>query len=187
MADTNLQLLPERRKSIDISRPGENRPMVWAVTLIIIVGVLYAVTVFYNNSVNRSIDNVNNRLRDLEARRDKANEENLLLINKRLSVAAPLLNSHIFWSEAFQTIQSAAQPEVSFVTLDTKVQEKKMTIKALAPNYPTIARQIASFTRQDAFQKLSLDKVQSLPTGNIEFNIRLDFDPELLLRKTAEK
>jgi len=74
------------------------------------------------------------------------------------------------------------EPQIQFKTIGADVLGKKIVITALASNYTTVARQIASFYTLDSITDVVLNKVQSQP-GGVELSMQLFFDPNRLLIK----
>lgn len=181
-----LQLLPETRKKIDISLPGQNRPLVLGfIVLTIVIGVYLGLLV-YKQSLSSKLLSIDGQLVDLKKSRDKQIENRLLDLNKQLAVVNPLIDSHIFWSEAFTKIQSLVEPQVQFKAISADVLGKKIVITALASNYTAVARQIASFYTLDSITDVVLNKIQNQPAGQVELTMQLFFDPNRLLTKVKK-
>lgn len=181
-----LQLLPETRKKIEISMPGQNRSLVFAFIILALVVGLYFGLLAYEQSIFANLTSIDNELANLEKSRDKQLEARILGIDKQLNVANPLISSHLFWSQAFTGIQSLVQPQVQFRSANADVLSKKMVIRAVAANYSTIARQIASFYTMDAISDIILNKVQGQSSGRLEFIMQISFDVGKLLNKIKE-
>ena len=178
-----LQLLPETRRKIEVSLPGQNRPLIFSVIALALVIGFYFGLLGYKQSLFSAITSIDNQLADLEKSRDKQLETRLLDLNKQLVVINPLMNSHFFWSSAFIKIQSLVQPQVQFKSVNADTPSKKITINGFAAGYTTVARQIASFYTTDSITDLILNKVQSRPSGQLEFTMQLFFDPDKMLTK----
>lgn len=184
MADIGgLQLLPETRRRIEVKLPGQNKFLVLGVVCLALVAGLYFGLLTYKKSLLSSLFSIDGKLADLEKSRNLKMETQLLDLNKQLAVINPLISSHLFWSDAFIKIQSLTQPQVQFKSVNADALGKKISIAALAANYTTIARQIASFYTLDSITDVILSKVQSQSTGQLEFTIQLFFDPDKLLMK----
>ncbi|MBI2063618.1 MAG: hypothetical protein HYT65_01335 [Candidatus Yanofskybacteria bacterium] len=178
-----LQLLPETRRKIEVSLPGQNRSLILSLIILALVIGLYFSLLTYKRSLFSSMTAINQQLEELEKSRDKQMEIRLLDLNNQLSVVNPLISSHFFWSEAFTKIQSLVQPQVQFKSINADALGKKILITALAANYTTIARQIASFYTIDSVTDIILSKVQTQPTGQTELTMQLFFDPSKMLIK----
>lgn len=183
MADIGgLQLLPETRKKIDINVPGQNRLLIFSFIFLAIVIGVYFFLFSYRQSTESQLDGLNNQFAELERSRDKALESRLLDLRKQLAVINPLLGSHVFWSQGLIKIQNATQPQVQVQSLNADALSKKMTLVGSARDYTTIARQIASFYTIDSITDIILDRVQSQPTGRLDFSMQILFAPSKLLR-----
>lgn len=179
----DLQLLPERRKKIEVHIPGENKLLIFSLIIFFVIAGIYAVAFFYERSVINSIFALDDQLKNLDVSRDKKAEENIILLANRLAVAAPLINTQNVWSKGFDKLQALTQPQVQFKTLGSRISDKKINIKAEAANYSTIARQIASFLSDDSITDVTLNKTQILTSGRIEFDMQINFNPEKFLNR----
>lgn len=182
-----LQLLPETRKKIDISLPGQNRSLVLGFIVLLLIGGLYFGLLTYKQSLFSEVSSIDKQLADQEKSRDKQLETRLLDFNKQLAVVNPLISAHTFWSEAFIKIQSLTQPQVQFKSISADASSKKISISAVAANYTTVARQIASFYTIDSLTDVALNKVESKSTGQVELTMQLFFDPNKLLIKSGKQ
>lgn len=163
--------------------PGRNRSLILSFVVLALVVGLYFSLLEYKQLVFSTLTSIDGQLLDLEKSRDQQLEKQLLDLNKQLVVINPLISSHLFWSDAFIKIQSLVQPQVKFNSINTDTLGKKILIVAFAANYTTVARQIASFYTIDSVTDVILNKVQSLPTGQVELTMQLFFDPDKLLVK----
>lgn len=183
MADINLQLLSETRKKIEVHARGDNLYLKMSIALVVLVAVIYLGARFYRSSVVSNIQSVDGDLNALEQKRDKATEDKLLTLNKKLNVVMPLIASHLYWTDALARIEKLIQPQVQFKSLSVGVNDKKINFKAEAASYTVVARQIAAFLSDQAFTNVSVGKVLSLSTGRMEFSMQLDFNQSKLLTK----
>ena len=181
-----LQLLPETRRKIEVKIPGRNRPIVFVSVLVAIVVALYVGLGVYKGSILRQISDVDKQLTELEASRDKKSEQDLLALQKQLSVVGSALDSHLFWSNAFTKIQGLILPQVQFLSFNAEVAGQKITVRGFAANYTTMARQIAALYPLDSITDLILNKVASHPTGRVEFTMQISFDTKKLLIPNTE-
>jgi Tfp pilus assembly protein PilN len=177
MADAGgLQLLPETRKKIEISVPGQNRSLVFAFVFLLLIVALYFGLMAYKQGVLTSIAGVDSQLQDLEKSRDKAKESQLIDLSQQLAVINPLINGHLIWSAAMAKLQNLILPQVQIVTFNADSLGRKVSIKGLAANYTTVAKQIAAFYALDSVTDIILNKVSSQPTGLVEFTMQLTID-----------
>lgn len=182
-----LQLLPETRRKIDIKVPGENRFVFIGAAILAAALVLFLGINFYANHLIDKIAGIDNDLTNLEKQRDKKNEESLLLLNKQLSLISKLLDDHIYWSKGMAKIEGLLQNQIQFRTFSASAPDSKFSFKALAANYTVIARQIASFVSDEAIKDVSLNSVNTLTDGKLEFDMRLDVDKTSFLKQQDKK
>lgn len=171
-----LQLLPETRRRIDIKVPGENRFVFIGTAILTVTLILFLGIKLYNSSLINKIASIDNDLANLEKQRDKTSEASLLLLDKQLSLISTLLNNHIYWSQGLAKIEGLLQNQIQFETLAASTIDNKFTFKALAANYTVVARQIAAFISDESIKDTSLNSVNTLTNGKLEFNMKLDLN-----------
>lgn len=184
MADIRgLQLIPETRKKIEIVTPGENRIMIIGVVIFTTIVILAIGVYFYKNNIEGKLASLDTDVATLEQQRNKQAEQNLLVFNKQISMLSKLLNEHTYWTTGFAKIEGLTQLQVQLDSLTATVSENKLSLKAIAFNYTTIARQIAAFLSDESIKDIALSKVSALPNGRLEFSMQIIFDRNKFLRK----
>ena len=183
MADKGgLQLLPETRKKIEIKVPGENRLINMGITLLVLVLVLYGGLFMYRSSLQSGISDADNQLAALEKQRNKTAEQALLTVSKQIAVTSQVLKNHVYWSTGLSKIEAASLGNVQFKSFSAVLSDGSFHIDALTDNYSTIAKQIAAFVADDAVKDIALDRVQSLTSGKLEFNVKITFDQSKFIK-----
>lgn len=183
MADLGgLQLLPETRKKIEIRIPGENRLVFVGSAIFLLAVILTAGLYVYKGSLENKLTGLNAEIDALEQKRDKRAEQNILVFNRQVAMLSDLLNKHPYWSTGFSKIESLLQGQVQFDSLTASTADNKVDFKAVAANYSTIARQIASFLSDEAIEDISLNKVSTLTNGRLEFNMQITFNKSKFLK-----
>ena len=183
MADKGgLQLLPENRKRIDIKIPGENNLIKLGAGLIVLILVISGGLWAYSASLASQITNDDTQLVALEQSRDKKAEQNLITLSKQVAITNQLLKSHIYWSTGLSRIEMALQGNVQFKSLSADSSDNSLRIRALADNYSTVAKQLAAFVADDSIKDVTLDNVNTLTTGRLDFNSKITFDPVKFLQ-----
>lgn len=177
-----LQLLPENRKSINVIIPGENRLIYIGVALIVLVSIVAGVLWLYSNSLGNQITADDTQLVTLEKQRDPKAEQNLITLSKQISITSDILKNHIYWSIGLSKLESALQNNIQFKSLSANLGEDKINIRALSDSYTTIARQLAAFVADDSIQDVTLDSVNTLTSGKLDFNTRVTFDETKFLK-----
>lgn len=186
MPDQNgLQLLPETRRKIEVRVPGENRLIYAGITVLILMLVLTGGLYFYKSTLEDQKTGLDAKIINLEKDRDKKVEQNLLTLNKQLSLISTLLDSHVVWSKALAKVENLtlAHPQIQFLSFSAAVGDNRFEFKALASNYTAVARQIAAFVSDDSIKDISLTNVHVLTTGKLEFSIKLEFDKTKFIKE----
>ncbi len=178
-----LQLLPETRKKIEITTPGENRLITIGSVIFIAAVVLAGGMYLYQNTLENRLMSLDAEIVTFEQQRNKQAEQNILVFNKQVSMLSNLLNDHIYWTSAFSKIESLTQVQVQFNTMTATATTNKLGFEALATNYTTVARQIAAFLSDDSITDISLDQVNTLTNGQLKFKMQLTFDRRKFLNK----
>lgn len=188
MADAGgIQLLPDTKKKIQLQSTGQNRVLIFSFVFVVLVGGLYGGLWWYQDSTQKKLEDINKQLSDIEATRNKKDEEKLLNLKDSLALVEPLIKSHVFWSDAFDRIQNLINPGVQFSSLGVSLGKSEYTFKAVARNYSTVAKQIAAFYKDDAITDVSLGKISTLSTGQIEFSTTLILNVDKLVKKNLGK
>lgn len=184
MPDQNgLQLLPETRRKIDINVPGENRIIYTGTAILVLMLVLTGGLYFYKGTLEDKKTGLDTGMANLEEDRDKKVEQNLLTLNKQLSLISTLLDSHVVWSKALNKIESLLQPQVQILSFSAAVSDNKFEFRAIATSYTVVARQIAAFVSDDSIKDVALTNVRVLTSGKLEFGIKLEFDKTKFLKE----
>lgn len=178
MADAGgLQLLPETRKRIQYSTPGQNRLLYISLAFIVLLGLIYGGLYYYKSTVRSKLDDIENKLVKNEEARSKADEEKILELKKTLAVVEPLYNSKISFTQVFNRVQSLVVPQVQFDSLIVNFDKKEYGFKAYGASFAIVAKQVSAFYSDASITDISLGKVISGSDGKIEFYINLKFDP----------
>jgi len=179
-----IQLLPETRRSVDISVPGENKPLYWGAGVLVLVVVLFAGLKIYSSILTKKLTTINNEALALEQKRDRDFEKELLVLDQRFFSASGLLTNHIIWSNALVKIQGLTHPQIQIDTFLADTQDGKIDVKGFASSYTTIAKFVASLLSEEAIADVTLNKIDNKPTGLLEFNMGILFNKnEFLLNK----
>ena len=183
MADIGgLQLLPSQKKNFSFSSlSGRSVLFVVSIILFLIVAVVYFFIRYYIGSTTSSIQKTEDELSAIYQARDKAKEVKLFNLSKQLATTGTLLRSHVYWSAGFQAISKLIERDVTLTTLDVDSAKKTYSFHALARNYATVARQIASFYSNSAITNVALGKVGIAGNGNVDFVMTLTFKPDIFL------
>jgi len=184
MSNSNgLQLLPENRKSISIKVPGENIPIYIGSFLVALVFLIAGGLSIYSNGLKNKIAAKDGEILVLENRRDKQAEQKLIILSKQLGVTSQILKNHIYWSVGFSKIESAMQSQIQFKSFSANLAEKTVNFQALSDSYTTVAKQLAAFISDDAIKDVTLNNVNILTSGKLDFNAKIDFNELKFIKK----
>ena len=182
-----VQLLSGSRRKLDVSVPGENRPIFVGAAFLVLVGIVFGGLIFYLARLEDRISNLDNELIALEEKRDPKGELEILDWNKKLGLSGGLISNHIVWSQALQKLQNLTPPQVQFSSLGANLQEDKIEIRGTAPSYTIIAKTIAALSGDPVFVDLTLNKVSGLSSGLLEYDLRISFARDKLLLSTINR
>jgi predicted regulator of amino acid metabolism with ACT domain len=178
-----IQLLPETRKKIEVKVPGEHRFIYIGSALLAVVVVAFVVLKGMTRNLEGEIRNKNAQIVQLTTARNTETEEQLIALSKQTKLINEFLKSHVFWSTALNKIQQALQQQVQIAQLSALADSNEITFTAKAPDYTTIARQIASFVSDDGLKDVQITNARSSNEGQFEFGVKLIFDPTKYLKK----
>lgn len=178
-----LQLLPETRKKIDLNVPGENKYIyIGLIVLAVVVAAAFGLG-FYLKGLETKIADIDASLADLEKRREPKKEQGLLLFQRQSAQISSVLNNHIFWTQAFQKMESLLQPNIKVISMQSNTTDNSVQFTGEAPNYLTLARQVAAFTNDDTIVDVSVDNVKINQVGRITFALMFKFNKSKFLTR----
>lgn len=190
MADRpeTIQLLFGSRRKLEVAVPGENRPIYFGLAFLVIIGAIYFGVRLYLNRLQGQVEALDSEIISLENKRDKKFEQEVLVWSKRLSLAGDLTKNHLIWSKALQHIEETTPSAVQFTNLQAFLQDDRIEISSTAPSYTVIAKSIAALLADAVFLDVDLNKISSLPSGFLEYSLRIHFDRnKLLLNAVSDK
>ncbi|MEK7203602.1 MAG: hypothetical protein AAB627_00805 [Patescibacteria group bacterium] len=174
-----LELLPEKTKRIEIGPRATFGPGVLALVTVLI---LYGGLLFYNQTLQSKIQELDASFIAFNQARDKTKENRVKEVKSKLEQTQVLLNEHVLWSEGFKKIQGLTLSSIQFQSLTASLPELKFEFRATAPNLTAIAKQGANFLADDSVQNMSISQIKVLTTGRVEFVIKLIFDKSKFLK-----
>ena len=186
MADKGgLQLLPENRKRIDVKIPGENKLIYVSLGLIALALIITGGLWLYSNKLTIKIVTADEGIATLEKQRGelKEAEQKLVTLSKQISLTNQILKNHLYWSIGLSKIETSLQGNIQFKSFSTNMSEETFRIQALSDSYTTIAKQLAAFVAEDSIKDISLDNVNALNSGKLDFNTKIKFDKTKFLQK----
>jgi len=183
--EEEIHLLQGARKSVDYHNYSQSRLLFASFGFLAIIFAIYGGLLLYKSSVMSQLKNVVDQLVANEEARSLSDEKNLLKVNDNLAVVLPILNSHIYVSEAYSRFQQDINSQVQIESLGVKTGTGEFTFKALAASFSVVAKQIAAFYADGAISDVVISKIMSMPTGQIEFSGMVIFDVDRTLKKNS--
>ena len=153
------------------------------VGLIVLVLMVFGGLWLYSESLATKITNQVDELANLEKTRNLDAEKKLITLSKQLSLTSQIIKNHTYWSIGLSKIEAALQNNIQFKSLSTGLAEGSLNIQALSDNYTTIARQLAAFIADDSITDVTLNGVNTLTSGKLDFNTKITFDKSKFLNK----
>lgn len=173
-----LQLLPETRKRIDVSQPGENRYIIIGGVMIVAILAAFFALNGYAQSQEDTLAEINNSLLALEQGRDKNIEADVIAIKTQTGLLSRLLGEHIFVTKAMVHIGNVIQTQVQAHSVKISTTGGTVVINAVAPNYATVAHQMVALTSDDGITDIVLSGLKNNPGTGVEFEINLKLVPD---------
>lgn len=176
--NSEIQLLPERRKEIEVKIPGENRTLFLGFAIAGIVLVSFLAVSIYSSSIKGDIDLLASEIKSLDAQRNKDVETQILSVQNHFTIVGEILNDHLVWSYLLGKIQSKTSPQFQFNTMAISIDDERISVEGEIVNYTVLARQIASYLSDEVIKDVTLDEARLLPTGRIRVTMRILFNKD---------
>ncbi len=179
-----VQLLPETQRRPTLASYTRQNTYFWTgigIGAFVLVG--WAVLSQYARSLTDQIASLDGQLDQTEASRDKNAEQTLLNAQQQSRTMKSLLSAKGYWTQALAQMERMMQSSVTLTQLQADAAKATITFSATADSYATVAHQLASFAAGDNVKDVSVNSVKSLPSGGVQFQGVLTFDPKLLILK----
>lgn len=174
MADKGgLQLLPDTRRKIEVRTPGENRMLIFGFIAMAVVAGLYFGLTMYIEGLNQEISDVDGQIIALEERRNKKAEAELSTLFKQVQIISGILDSHAFFSRAFEKLELLVSPKIELETAQITSGEKRITLEISAASYGDVARQISSFLSEGGVKDLEVGQLSPDNSGRISTTLTI--------------
>lgn len=185
MNQGGISLLPEARRRLEITEPGENRPLYYGGAVLFLVILIFAGLKLYTSSLTSGLTEIESEVNLIESQRNRQFEQAVLKLNKQFSLVGNILKGHLIWSNVISSVQSRTPSQIQIRSLLGDVNEAKLEVSGRALNYTTVAKTIAALLSYESVTDVTLDKVSVFSSGILEYNMRIRFDKDkFLLNKT---
>ncbi len=170
----------------DVVRAAQGTPWgLYAGILVAVLGVWVGVS-GYSISRARSAEA---RVQELNARmtqvntiiKDYESDKTVhVALQKQFTLVKGLVDGHIYWTPFLQKLEETTIPDVYYMGMNAN-RDGSVTLRAVAKNYASAARQIRAFERASTFvqsvqvnqARQDLQKGAALPVPVVEFDIQL--------------
>jgi len=190
----DVNLIP--RELAEKMRPlTKIRRLLWAVILSwMIIFTIYGGMLWYQGHLMNNVQQVQLRIKEIDTEIESYQpwQEEALAFNTKVEDISKILDQHIYWTAFFSFLEANTLPEVRYQNLSGDVAGI-FTLSATAPNYETVAKQIALFQNSDLISNVSVSSATATlatPTENInagiagiKFNISLTVKPDVFYKK----
>jgi hypothetical protein len=183
----DVNLIP--RELAEKMRPlTKIRRLLWTAVLSwLVIFAIYGGMIWYQGYLISNVRNAQARIEeiDIEIESYKPWQEEALAFNNKATDISRILDQHIYWTAFFAFLEANTLPEVRYQNLSGDVAGT-FTLSATAPNYETVAKQIALFKSSELVSDISVaSAVASLSedSSEVKFNISLTVKPDVFYKK----
>lgn len=179
---------------------------IYAGILVVVLGVWVGVSGYAISRAKRA----ETRIQELNARLTQVNtiikdyEEDKpahVALQKQFTLVKDLVNAHVYWTPFLQKLEETTIPDVYYLGINAN-RDGSVTLRAVAKNYASAARQIRAFERASAFvqsvqvnqARQELQRGAALPVPVVAFDVQLKLvsgvftlsEPEAAATPTAQ-
>ncbi len=179
-----VQLLPETERRPTLKSYTSGNGYFWTgIALGVAVIIIGAILGGYAANLNDQIAALDGKLDQSERSRDTAVEQTLLDAQRQAKLMRSLLISKVYWSQALDQMDRMMQSSVTLTRLEGSAVKGAIDFSASAPDYASVAKQLAAFAAGNGVSDLVVNAVTADPNGLIDFDGTLTIDTATLLNK----
>lgn len=190
----DVNLIP--RELAEKMRPlTKIRRLLWAVIFSwLIIFAIYGGMVWCQGYLMSNVKQAQLRIKKIDAEIESYQswQKEALAFNAKIEDISKILDQHIYWTAFFSFLESNTLPEVRYQSLSGDVAGI-FTLSATAPNYETVAKQIALFKNSDLVSNVSVASATAALTtpaeeaeasiASVKFNISIMVKPDVFYKK----
>lgn len=167
--------MPETRKSISVTIPGENKMLYVGIAVFVISIIITSGLWFFQSTKASSLTKISTEIKTKSDEIDKNTEivNSVAIVSQQIGNISKLLDRHIYWTRALGRIENLLSPQIQIDSFIGDVTAGEISLKALSPSYTIIARQIASFVSEPLIKDVSLGEITTQTSGKLEFSMLL--------------
>lgn len=145
--------------------------------------LLYGGLLFYESNFNKTIDNINQEIVNLDIKRDLKTEQTMIDLDRKLEVLKDMFEEHLYWSKLFNKIEDLTVSEAYFSDARFNLigEELTFSFSGNALTYTTLARQMVSFQEEPEVDSVRVSEIFLSEEGGIAFDFEVVFLKSILL------
>ena len=154
--------------------------LIWlAIGLLVVIILGYLGLFFYNDSLNKEKLALEIRIGDKSSERDLELEKSLRELERGEGNLKKFEEIHIFSSKLFQMLEELTLANVLWRNFSADLSKNRIDLKGQAANYNILAEEIKTLEKDPRIKKVETSGI-SLGAGGVNFNMFLEFNPDLL-------
>ena len=147
--------------------------------LLLVVLIYFGLTGYKNNLVEEQRD-LEERLMELTNQRDLGMEDDFIELKTGIEDLRKILENRLYSSKLFEFLEEITLPQVQFTGLEVDLSQAKLSLKAEAVDYLTLAKQVVALEEDSRIEKTDLSEVNLETSGRIASNLRIELNPDFL-------
>ena len=206
-----ISFIPQKPISRKVQRPSRPISLMIAVsfTIFFLTFAVYGGMFFYNNNLEKLIDD---KQEDLKSAKEKLDPDNTIeeaqKFQKKIDDIKSILGSHVSASAVFGLLEDITLKSVFFNTFEfsmdkeVSIQDSEkdaggtsrrfiVSLDGVAPNYSSVAYQSDVIKKEikenNRIESFSISNVSLNDTGSVLFNLEMSIVPSFLSYKNAIK
>lgn len=150
------------------------------IIFVIAVG-LYVAAIFYQNFLNKSIDEINSKTKALSKEISETDRAEVLSFYSQLINLKTLLAQHLYSSNILEKLELITHPKVAYSSFNYDNKNNTLKLDGYTDNLEFLAQQVLAFQRISEFTKVTLSNIKF--AGNkIIFSVEINFKPGFILK-----
>ncbi len=147
---------------------------------LLLVILIYFGLAGYKNNLIEEKGNLEERIVELNNQRDLGMEANFIELKTGIEDLRKVLENRLYSSKLFELLEEITLPRVQFTGLEADLFQAKLSLKAEAADYPTLAKQVVIFEQDSRIKKVDLSEVGLETSGRVASNLRIELNPDFL-------
>jgi len=148
--------------------------------LVIAIGI-YIAALFYQNYLNKSIADWDNKTKELSKEISVNDRNEVLAFYSQLFNLKTLLSQHVYSTNIFSRLELITHPQVMFTNFSYNYKTSQIKLEGNAKDLNVLAQQLLAFYKTTDFKKINISDIRSTP-DNINFSLEINFDPNFILK-----